>query len=84
MPKLDSKDIIQTNMKVTYDKKSDAMYIYLAPGKKSTRTEEVGNGLLVDYSGKRPIGIEILDASKVISDFDPKKIDTSVSKHIYA
>lgn len=71
-------------MKITYDKKVDAMYIYLVPGKKSTRTEEVGDGLLVDYSGKRPIGIEILDASKVISNFDPNKIDPSISKHIYA
>ncbi len=71
-------------MKVTYDKKADAMYIYLVSGKKSTRTEEVGEGLLVDYSGKRPIGIEILDASKTISDFNPNKIDASVSKHIYA
>ncbi len=61
-------------MKVTYDKKADAMYIYLVPGKKSTRTEEVGEGLLVDYSGKKVIGIEILDASKVVPNLSSGKI----------
>lgn len=61
-------------MKVTYDKKADAMYIYLVPGKKSTRTEEVGDGLLVDYSGKKVIGIEILDASKVVPNLQSEKI----------
>lgn len=53
-------------MKVSYDPKSDAMYIYLS-GKKSTRTEEVGENMLVDYAGKELIGIEVLDASKRIS-----------------
>ena len=61
-------------MKVTYDKKADAMYIYLVPGKKSTRTEEIGSGLLVDYSGKKVIGIEILDASKIVSTLPSGKI----------
>ncbi len=51
-------------MKVTYDPISDAMYIYLSKKKKSTRTEEVREDLLVDYAGKELIGIEILDASK--------------------
>ncbi len=53
-------------MKVSYDPKSDAMYIYLS-GKKSTRTEEVGENMLVDYAGKELIGIEVLEASKRIS-----------------
>ena len=50
-------------MKVTYDPKADAMYIYFSK-KKSTRTEEVREDLLIDYAGKELIGIEILDASK--------------------
>lgn len=62
-------------MKVTYDKKADTMYIYFVPGKKSTRTEEVGDGLLVDYSGKRPIGIEILDASKIVPNLQSGKVN---------
>lgn len=53
-------------MKVTYDPKSDAMYIYLSP-KKSTRTEEAGENMLVDYAGTELVSIELLDASKRIS-----------------
>lgn len=56
-------------MKVTYDPKADAMYIYFSEKKRSTRTEEVSDDFLVDYSGKEMIGIEILDASKKL----PKK-----------
>jgi len=54
-------------MKVTYDSKVDAMYIYLNPKKKGiTRTEEMDSGWMADYEGKNLIGIEILDASKVL------------------
>ena len=54
-------------MKVTYDSKVDAMYIYLNPKKKEiTRTEEMDSGWIADYEGKKLIGIEILDASKVL------------------
>ena len=60
-------------MKVTYDPIADAMYIYLTEKKKSTRTEELGEGLLVDYADRELIGIEILDASKKLS---KKKLDT--------
>ena len=42
-------------------------YIYLSDKKKSTRTEEVSNDLIVDYAGKELIGIEVLDASKKLS-----------------
>ena len=51
-------------MKVTYDAVADAMYIYFAEKKKSTRTEEVSEDFLVDYAGKEMIGIEILAVSK--------------------
>ncbi len=50
-------------MKVTYDPEADAMSIFFYPGKKSTRTEEIGPGLLVDYSGTKLISLEILDVS---------------------
>lgn len=53
-------------MKVSYDSKSDAMYIYLTSKKKKiTKTEEL-EGWIVDYSDKEPVGIEILDASRVL------------------
>ncbi|MBI2009607.1 MAG: DUF2283 domain-containing protein [Candidatus Chisholmbacteria bacterium] len=51
-------------MKAKYDPVADAMYIYFSERKKSTRTEEVSEDILVDYSGREMVGIEILDASK--------------------
>mgnify|MGYP001561321099 CR=1 FL=1 len=56
-------------MKVTYDPVADAMYIYFSEKKKSTRTAEVSDDLLVDYAGKELIGIEVLDVSRKL----PKK-----------
>lgn len=56
-------------MKVSYDPVADAMYIYFSENKKSTRTEEVSEDFLVDYSDKEMVGIEILEASKKL----PKK-----------
>lgn len=50
-------------MKVNYDSLADAMYIYLSD-KKSTRTEEIRDDLLVDYAGNNLVGIEILEVSK--------------------
>ncbi len=52
-------------MKVTYDKKADAMYIYLTPTKKKVTKTEEKNGWVVDYAGKELIGVEVLNASKV-------------------
>ena len=53
-------------MKINYDPIADAMYIYFSK-KKSTRTEELRDDLLVDYNGKKMIGIEILDVSKKLA-----------------
>ena len=63
-------------MRVTYDPMADAMYIYFAEKKKSTRTEEVSDDFLIDYAGKEMIGIEILDASKKLpkKNLEPLKI----------
>lgn len=51
-------------MKISYDPRADAMFIYFSRGKKSDRTEEVYPDFLVDYSGKELISLEILDVSK--------------------
>lgn len=63
-------------MKISYDPKADAAYIYFLKDKKSTRTEEIGEGLLVDYHGKELIGIEILDVSKKLPKSEIKSITT--------
>lgn len=69
-------------MKISYDPKVDAAYIYFIENKKSTRTEEVGEGLLVDYNGKKLIGIEILDVSEKFPENELKSI-TSIKKVDY-
>jgi len=53
-------------MKITYDAEADAVYIYLEgkPGEVVNRTQELGDGIAVDYTiGGGIYGIEILDAS---------------------
>lgn len=64
-------------MKISYDPAVDAMYIWLSD-KKSTRTEVVSNDLMVDYSGKKLIGIEILDVSKKLPNTDLESIELSL------
>ena len=61
-------------MKVSYDPMADAMYIYFSKAKKSTRTEEVRDDLLVDYAGKELVGIEVLDVSKKLPKKDLKNV----------
>lgn len=52
-------------MKITYDKKADAMYMYFQKGKKVARTVELADLLIADLDklGK-VIGIEVLCASR--------------------
>lgn len=69
-------------MKISYDPEADAAYIYFLKNKKSTRTEEVGEGLLVDYNGDDLIGIEILDVSKKLPKNELKSI-TSLERIDY-
>lgn len=53
-------------MKITYDKKIDALYIELKTGVYD-RTKKVTGDILVDINKRgKIIGIEILDASKNI------------------
>lgn len=69
-------------MKISYDPKADAAYIYFIKNKKSTRTEEVGEGLLVDYNGDDLIGIEILGVSEKLPKEELKTI-TSLERIDY-
>ncbi len=57
-------------MKMKYDKKEDAVWIEFAKGTYS-KTRKVSDVILVDEDSKGKIlGMEILDASKNIQDFD--------------
>jgi uncharacterized protein YuzE len=55
---------------MTYDPAADAAYIYLSRGCKIDSTGEVGP-FICDFDSKgRVIGIEILDASKILAPGD--------------
>jgi uncharacterized protein YuzE len=59
-------------MKITYDKKIDAIYIQFQEGV-FLRNKEVENGVILDIGkGNKILGIEILGASKRIK---PKNIN---------
>ena len=59
-------------MKITYDKKIDAMYLQFQKGSFS-RNKEVEEGIILDIGkGNKILGIEILNASKRIR---PKDMD---------
>lgn len=55
-------------MKITYDKEVDAMYVYFRKGRIS-KTLEIGANFLADLDSRGNIlGMEILNASKYISE----------------
>jgi len=53
-------------MKITYDKKVDAMYLQFQKGA-FARNKEVAEGIILDIGkGNKILGIEILNASKIL------------------
>ena len=64
-------------MKIHYDPKVDAVYIELAKGKYEI-SKEISQSVVVDEDKNgKVLGIEILDATKNISAFDPHKFQLS-------
>lgn len=64
-------------MKVSYDPKADALYIFFSD-KKSTKTLELRDDLLVDYAGEEMTGIEVLDVSQKVAKKDITSLTLSV------
>ena len=58
-------------MKLEYDKEADAAYIYLENSIKNgeaKKTIELNDNIIVDFDAKgRMLGVEILNASKVLN-----------------
>ncbi|MEK7117730.1 MAG: DUF2283 domain-containing protein, partial [Patescibacteria group bacterium] len=51
---------------ITYDKEADAMYVYLR-NVKVARTQVLSEHILIDLDKNNiPIGVEILDASRIL------------------
>lgn len=64
-------------MRISYDKKVDAMYIHLKEGWYDW-TKKITDSILVDLDKKgRVLGVEILDASRQITDFSPESVTFS-------
>ena len=55
-------------MKIEYDTVRDLLYIWFStPGEKAARTETIVPGVYADFNSKGAlIGIEVLDASKML------------------
>lgn len=64
-------------MNVTYDPKANAMYIYFSD-KKSTKTLELRDDLLVDYAGEEMVGIEVLGVSSKVAKKDITSLTLSI------
>lgn len=61
-------------MKITYDKKADAMYLYFQQGKKVAKTVELADLLIADLDKRgKVIGVEILCASKQVPKIKEKR-----------
>lgn len=67
-------------MKLRYDKKEDALYIRFN-SQRYFESDEVRDGVIFDYDKKgKIVGIEILDASKIL----PKDFSTNYPQAISA
>lgn len=65
-------------MKVKYDPKIDAVYFEFAKGA-YLHTRKVSSSILVDEDKKGKIlGVEILDATKNIEAFNPRKVAVNI------
>ncbi|MDP1743794.1 MAG: DUF2283 domain-containing protein [Candidatus Amesbacteria bacterium] len=61
-------------MKIKYDKTTDSVYFHFNSSPYS-HSKKITDGVVVDISKTgKPMGIEILDATKVIKGFNPAKI----------
>ena len=69
--------------KSVYDKENDIINIYMT-SKKPYYSMELSNNVILDFSvTKIPIGIELLDASKVLSKLFKRKIEKKELENIH-
>ncbi len=66
-------------MKIKYDKKTDSVYFHFNSSSYS-HSKKVADGVMLDISKSgKPMGIEILDATSIIKDFNPTKLPTRLA-----
>ena len=54
----------KTHMWLDYDEEADALYVHFADKPVSTHSEIRDDGIILDYKGRRLVGVTILDASR--------------------
>ena len=69
-------------MRVRYDEAADALYIRLAKGK-YYKSDEIQEGFILDYDADgNVIGIEILEASSVLTPADLSTVNFEISRQL--
>ena len=54
----------KTHMWLSYDDAADVLYLHFEDQPRSTHSEMRDNGVILDYRGRRLVGITILEASQ--------------------
>ena len=67
-------------MKISYDPRADALYIRLKESK-IEESDEIAKGMVVDYDNEQnPVGIEILDASRLFGGQREMKVEMALAE----
>ena len=67
-------------MRVTYDPKTNALYIYFRDGAKAATTHRVNDDVLVDLDADgQAIGVEVLSVQRLIDEPDLIRFEKTVS-----
>jgi len=54
----------RTHMWLDYDDKADVLYVHFEDQPKSTHSDMRDDGVILDYKGRRLVGVTILEASQ--------------------
>jgi len=69
-------------MKINYDPEADALYIKFSEANVE-ESDEIAAGMIVDYDNKgNPVGIEILDASKIFGGQREMRLELGLTEAI--
>jgi len=53
----------KTRMRLDYDEKADVLYVHFEDQPNSTHSDMRDDGVILDYKGRRLVGVTILEAS---------------------
>src|ERR687891_1947426 len=54
----------QTHMRLDYDEEADVLYLHFDDRRGSTHSQMRDDGVILDYKGRRLVGVTILEASQ--------------------